>query len=300
MLAGLRDGKLEMSRVEYSNLLEKTTKVIHETTGQGTVRHFFFAAQSGSPIPQLDTRLRVFTDGKTTPDIDVDFGTLFVAHNRHLITDNETDGGKWGNDMVQTDSNNGFWMVGYNLAIDIPFHDGIRIELYNPTNLAFSPLWTQVFFDREVPEPVTLKSFGRTYANRLALAANATATLLTIPEGKSGWLVGYFISGYSATGPSWLERDTSIFVDGETAASIRTTGMEDTFLGAFYYQGRQRISSPWYTVGVNRNGACSQAIDWRKFGGIRFRNGAKVVLDTEGVCRDAHEMSYAFLYYEEI
>lgn len=49
-------------------------------TGAGVVRSVWVTINAGTNPLGYDSRLQVYTDGKSAPDFDVDLGTLFLTH----------------------------------------------------------------------------------------------------------------------------------------------------------------------------------------------------------------------------
>lgn len=302
---GLNPYPTLVERREYDSCAARAVKVLADIPGQGTLTHLFFALNAPDARPMVDGRLRVYTDHKLEPDFEIDLGTLFTLHNRHLMQDDQSETGKWGTPHLQVDTSRGARAgVGYTFAYDMPFHNGIRVDLVNDTDIAVNPLWSQAYYNRGPAAPLTLRGQGKNYYNRDVVRFDEWIRLVSEPG--NGWVVYQAICGRGVTigtvpaWDSWLERNVRFITNG-SPADVVSTGMEDWFGGAFYYQGRQMISAQTYMVGVNRMFACSQGVDLlEQHGGLRFTGGFSLWLDTEPVCRSGHEMSHVALFYKEI
>lgn len=298
-LPALRTRKY-LARQEQVTVAAGATQNMAVLTGQGTIRRIWMALDSFGAAPSLDSRLQVLVDGATTPDIDIDLGTLFCSH--YFASSGASGVCRIGCDTVSTEIATSInTKGGYALNLDMPFRDGITIRVLNANTDCL--MFSQVIYDRETPAPVVLRSAGRTYANKATLLAGDTLSLLNLPAGSAGWLVWSSIVGAStgSTLATWLERDIEIKVDGEASPSWASTGLEDWFLGTFYYHGTERISYPWGVVGANYQGKIAQGIDLRAaYGGIRFDDGINVTMGTESAVTVGHEMSYVTLYYLEV
>lgn len=300
---GLRRRKQLIARQESVPIAANGTLNLMTTTGSGTVSHIFIAAGAWLPGAVFNARLQILTDGRATPDVDVDLGTLFLAH--FFNVSGGTAPRRAGCDMVATEASVGSFgsQAGFNLNLDIPFRNGITVRILAPSEEFGMNVYTQVFYDRETPAPLSLRSAGLTYNNRASVTAAQTHTMLNIPAGNSGWLVWQSIFGATtdSTFATWLERDVEVRVDQEATPAMMSTGLEDWFLGAFYYHGSEWVSYPHSMVGVNFEGKVAQGVDLRKaHGGIRFNNGVSVVLGTESAVSVTADLCHATLYYLDV
>lgn len=108
----------------------------------------------------------------------------------------------------------------------------------------------------------------------------------------------------SSNNDSWLERDVSVAVDGETTPGIVSSGTEDWYDSGWYYEGWKDFQTSVYSyVGTDKPSAqphcVGQVTDllgkWR---GIPFNTGAVMKAETEPACVTGDRYSFAILYYQ--
>ena len=251
------------------------------TSGAGEVLDVHINLGLGGP--NTAARFRVYTDGNATPDVDVDFGSLFAT--AYPGTPGNVGGlaGSTQNMSIQTQnaapgsppSILANPMVG-NIRFPIPFSNGIKLTLFVPATPALwsGPVfWTQVVYRTGVTEPFRLKSIS---TQGTAVPINGAATppinLFDIMDGPGNvvWIgisaqgTGgpYGVAGQNPNYPTFIERPVLIAIDGG-AASGWSDGFEDFFQSGWGGEGRQNpgFSEPcaifgggWSDADPNFNG----------------------------------------------
>jgi len=281
--------RLRLARTEGVNTAASGTTVLADLDGSGVVTSVWVAA--GTSSAGKDLILAVYVDGEEDPAISVDLGTLFGSH--------YATSGDWHCDHVQGSANN--TALGGTFTFPMPYGDGIRVEIQNPTAGAILT-FGQVVYSDEQPPGYRLRSAGSTRLAPDAVAQAATFEFMDI-EG-AGWLVYNSIAGDGATASTWLERDVEVHIDGEVTPSFAATGLEDWFGGSWYWYGRQFVSSPYAFVAVNDTASTYRtctAVDLLKwYQGIRFNESVRMVLGTEGNVTTDHTMAWCTLYYLDV
>lgn len=304
----IRQRKLEASPWPTQN----QALTIFEESGAGEIRNLWFAL--GHQTVMFDSRLRVYVDGETTPSIDSDLGSIFLFH--HSITANLS--GNVAGAASHSHMHSQCYVSGSGVRsmvqfkFPIPFGNGIRIEIYNPTSAAIT---TQAIYALTAWTPFDaapqyrLRSSSRIYAGTPAIATTATVDMMNV-TGKAGVLAAVHYTGKGAGNYSWLERNMDIFVDGDTQPTLQNSGSEDFFFGGWYYTGRRSYSSPSAMV-MQANTAgfeATQGVDLLDaYGGVRFENSLRLTLGTEAPGNSgngigvnvAHNASWAVLWYED-
>jgi hypothetical protein len=315
--AGLRNQKLNMLQGERVTLTQNTELTIANITGPGCVRSIWFAIPGGSPAPSVDTRLRIYYDGSASAAVDMDLGTLFAMH---------YGGGSFAGthytphisaQMNSTNAN-----AGYLLTLPIPFGTSIKIACYNPdaTISGGNGLYYMVTYDLTSTDWANGRRFqvaGPRIDAQTTVTATQNATLASITG--VGWVVALaYVGGIGATNITWMERDFQFQVDGESVTStasgapaagagtqVVTTGTEDTFDSAWYFNGwRDFMSSQNSYVAQDVNAAapnqyvvCMVTDFWSKWGGIPFNSSCVATLLHETACTTGHSFSLALMYY---
>jgi hypothetical protein len=189
----------------------------------------------------------------------------------------------------------------------VPYGNGITVTLYNANDAtgALNGVFYQTEYEHGLASapPYRLHSTGVTQANAVTVAAASSLTMFDLVTTKPSWLVwmGYSMTG--TTNVSMLERNTSIFIDGEGTASLQSSGVEDFFHSGYYFQGELFMSAPWMMLtSGNQYGPPIQfnmGLDMLElFGGVAFTTECKAVLGTEAAVTSDHTMAYVALYYQ--
>lgn len=276
-------------------------------TGAGTVENLWYVTDCNATYnPGL--RLQVFIDGESTPSIDAELATLSWAGADQA--DKGTPGGySVSTEHVHGEAQGAGYISGY-ILFPIPYSDGCVVKMYNPSGASLSGgiVFSQITYSTR-SLPYRLKSVCLPWASNTTISSDPY-TFLHL-SGTAGWVVWHgFASSTSSTAPYHLERNIDTFVDGETTASIATSGTEDYFRSANYfrenfYDGHLESSSPgaaWSVSDTAKNVAC--AVDLLAlFGGVKFTTGVRVEWESEYVTwisrfADPARVGYLVLWYE--
>lgn len=307
-LAELRPDKLYLTKVEDIHNGPGSEYTLFDQDGPGNVVNFWMAlGNAGTP---LDGRVRVYYDGADTPSVDIDFGTLLATHwgaGGHEGSHSST------HVHVEIDSHTLF--TGFLVTFPMPFGQHIRITHYNPTG---DEAWgySMVTYSRTSTDEANgmrLRCQGARWADQAVTRQPGDVTTLADIQGGPGWVVHFsqvggvdtqVITPGSPNLDSWLERNFSFRVDGETDPSIETSGTEDTFDSAWYYNGWQDYNTSRHSyVGTDRPANQPHAVGmstdlWSKWGGVRFENSLAMRAETESVCTTGDRFCWCVLYYQ--
>jgi hypothetical protein len=279
-----------MERVEAAAVAAGAELTIANITGPGVVHSVWMAVRGGASA--LDGRLRIFYDGSSTPAFDVDLGTLLVTHFSPV--------GSFGVEHlgVEIGANRD---TGFLLRFAIPF--GTRVQITYLAGSVGTDVFSQVHYRLTSAADAgtyRLRSIATRYTNRSTVTAAQTLSLASITG--AGWLAYISIcGGTDATNRSWMERNVEITVDGAT--SLVSTGLEDFFDGAWYFNNKGAYSlNQTAMVGAHmpdqQPSFCGMATDLvTKWGGVPFDTSVTVRLLTEPRCTTGHAQSWCVLYY---
>lgn len=203
------------------------TKVLATIDGPAVLRNIWFTL-AGANGPQHGTdelrnlTLRMFWDDEDTPSVETPFGDFFGCgfgqYKNNLITPH----------LAVTSR-------GYNSYFPMPFRKSARIELTNG-----GAHQVIVFFHflgaryERLPEDALYFHAQWRRENPTEMGRNYT---ILHTHGR-GYFAGVqmFMQGYTKGDKSnFLEGDEWIFIDSEKEASIKGTGTEDYFQGAWYF-----------------------------------------------------------------
>jgi hypothetical protein len=300
----LRGDKLLLSKGEYVSLAANAEQDLLNVSGPGCVSSIWMALPgSAAPQPAIDGRLRVYYDGSSTPSIDFDMGTLFAAH----YGAGQASGADHKTPHMQFQLNSGNGNMGWMIRFPAPFGTSIRVTYLAPNNVANPIFWMVAYslYGTDRANGLRLRGYGLRLSNQATVTAAQTYNLIpvgAITGGPGSLLWHSYVAGIGATNLTWLERNFAITVDGESSPSIVSSGTEDWFDSAWYYNGWSDFSSGFYSyVGgdIRTPNIVSQATDFLgKWGGIPFNSSVSMVLATEAVCTTGHSFGYTILYYQ--
>jgi hypothetical protein len=291
--AGLRAGKLRLAKQEAITVAVNQSFTLANLAGPGSVQSIWMALGGGSG-PCLDARLRVFYDGASTPDIDIDLGTLLAQGWDHRTPHVS---------FTKTSNHD----TGFLITFPMPFGTSIRLEYLNVGTTA-AALYSMIAYRLTAGDDAAglrLRAAGARYSGQaITRTSNATNTILNVTGGP-GWLVWFsYVGGVGATNLSWLERNIQIQTDAEAIPQIVSTGTEDWFDTAWYYFGWSDVSLSQYSyVGADKVAAPNQTVVGQatdflgKWGGIPFDSSCVMSILPEPACTTGDTFSYAVLYY---
>ena len=283
---GLSHSATQSTKLDSYSIAYLEEKTLCEFTGIGVIQNIWltFAEEHVSRAAQL----RVYVDGELTPSLDIDMGTLGTA----MFLSGSWKAGwckhAWSARSSATSP------TGVVFRYPIPYSDGVRITIYNPVNYT-SVMSGQIFNTPDLYMPIRLKANCVPYSNPVSLGTPYQHINLTDTE---GWLLMHALALNGTNNNLPLESNMSIWIDGESTASIESTGFEDFFDDSWYFGGRS-LSIPWRMMGMIDNAAYNymMAIDFMEmFGGLYFNNAVR----TQTEAYDVGIFSYAWLWYQTL
>jgi hypothetical protein len=253
-ISTLRQRRAEQKNVAGpANLNEKD--LLYVASGGGVVNYIWLAARPAvaNTYPEFDYSIRVYTDGNTTPDIDMDLGLFFGYAAGQVFPAGDISSTHW---HARTGGSSHIDRSGGGLRLEMPFTNGIRICVANRNNTGASGVWSQVDYalvsdnsGMTVP-PYRLHTVGNKWiGGQLPVNSGSDATLAAIPSGNPGIIVGHSMAMGNAMDYSYLERYVAIYIDGEATPSIESSGTEDWFTGSDYFNSGQHPFSHYGSMG---------------------------------------------------
>ena len=301
-LADLRSNKLEMVKVENVQVGYQAEQTLLDVSGPGNVVSLWMALGGGS-MPALDARLRVYYDGSPTPAIDIDLGTLLATHWGAGATY-----GSHSCTHVHAEINSNNYNTGFLITFPMPFGTEIRIAYYNPSTTQVAVIYSMATYALSATDEANgkrLRQQGARYLDQAVTRAATDVTTLATITGGSGWVVYHsMVGGVNAQNDSWLERNIAFFVDGETTPSIQSTGTEDWYDSAWYFNGWKDYNTSAHSyVGTDNPPdmpyAVGMATDlWSKWGGVPFNSSITMRALTEAACTTGDTLCWCVLYYQ--
>jgi hypothetical protein len=302
-LASLSGDKLRMARIENVAVATRTERTLVDLTGPGAVKSLWMALGGGNG-PALDARLRVYYDSAGSAAIDIDVGTLLATHfgagsaaGSHTLA------------HVHAEINSTNFNTGFLVTFPMPFGTRIRIAYYNAGTTQTATIYSMVAYALTTTDRVNgvrLRQQGARWLDqRVTRTASQTTTLASVAGGP-GWIVYHSqVCGVGASNLSWMERNIQIAVDGEATPSIVSTGTEDWFDSAWYFNGWKDFDAGVHSyVGTDQPAAPNQyvvgmATDFMsKWGGVPFNTFATMSALTEPACTTGDTLCWCILYYQ--
>lgn len=311
-LADLRPDKLYIAKVENVHPAPQTEYVLFDKAGPGNVVNLWMALGGGNG-PALDGRLRAYYDGSTVPAIDIDFGTLLATH---FGAGSYAGSHTCQHVHVEIDSNN--YNTGFLITYPMPFGQHIKLTYYSPNATQTPWVYSMVTYTQTATDEANgkrLRCSGARWLDQAVTRQPGDVTTLANITGGPGWVV-YFaqVGGVNAAqvtpnpsdgnNDSWMERNLSFTIDGESAPSIVTTGTEDTFDSAWYFEGWKDYGTSIHSfVGTDKPTSQPHAVGmatdlWSKWGGVPFNSSALMKMETEAVCTTGDTVCWCVLYYQ--
>lgn len=282
--------RTKLARLEGGGVNAGDTTVLMDVGGSGTVLAIWSAASAGEDTKDLI--LRVFVDGEVDPAVELDYASLGLMH---LDTDSEF----WTQHTRAQYVVDGGGLVSWTLNYPMPYSSGCRVEVYNPT-LGNCGLFGQVFYTEDMTDPRRLRSKGKTRLAPQHITDGDPPYEFLNTSGAPGTIVFHSIGIDGAATNGYLESDMAVYVDGEGAPSIASTGTEDWFQSAWYYGDRARSTPIANTsfIDLTSTHKSMQAVDLLELmGGIHFTDSVIFQVDLSETDTD-FDLSYLVLYYE--
>lgn len=280
---------------EFTDLPTGQARTLFEAVGLGVVEQVWLA-WGGSP----DARLKVYYDGNSSPAIDVELGVLAGYHW------SPREPGSWGHEHIQVTRNPSG--VGLQFRFKMPFGQRIKIDLFNPKE--GDRLYSMVWWSPGDNGPLRLQASAGRYSDGTYKAQVPDYAYDYLDVAGGGHLVAVNFSGGPIgsipTGWDWLERNIVAFVDGETSPSITSSGTEDWFHSAYYFNLKTNSAKTWFSgpSGGSPNWYANMASDLLALcGGIKFTTRIKLQAAGIGFPWSGNRsgkigLAYACLYYQ--
>lgn len=302
-LAELRSNTLHMATVENVHPGSNVEYTLFDQDGPGNVVSFWMALGEEN-VPVLDARFRVYYDHNPNAAIDIDFGTLLALH---------FGGGQYAGTHSCTHMHaeinpNWRYETGLLMTFPMPFGEHIRITYYCPPTNQQPWIFSMTSYsltDTDEADGKRLRCAGARWADQ-SVWRNADQYInLADIHGGPGWIVYHaYVGGVDARDDTWLERNFSLYIDGEQKPSIVASGTEDWFDSAWYFSGWKDYNTSFHSyIGTHKPAqwpyASGMVTDlWSKWGGIPFQDSAVMYADTEPACKTGDRFCWAVLYYQ--
>lgn len=301
-LAELRSDKLRMATVENVHPGSNVEYTLFDQDGPGNVVSLWMALGQSS-VPALDARLLVYYDHSPHPDIDIDFGTLLGTHfgageyaGTHSCTHMHAEiNANWGDE------------TGFLMTFPMPFGEHIRIAYYCPPTDQNPWIFSMVTYslsETDEADGKRLRCAGARWDQSVWRNANQYINLADIHGGPGSIVYHAYIGGVDAADLTWLERNFSLYIDGEQHPSIVASGTEDWFDSAWYFNGWKDYNTSFHSyIGTDQphqapNAAGMVTDLWSKWGGIPFSDSAAMYADMEPACKTGDRFCWCVLYYQ--
>lgn len=302
---GIGNPKLSMAKIQNVSCASGQELVLFQGNGPGEVDSLWMALGGGNH-PALDGRLRVYYDASPTPAFDLDLGTLLAMH-YGAIGNHRT-----AHCAAQIGGSFGPYSLGFLLTYPMPYGpNGIKVAYYNPAGTGqTAQVYSQVMHHlTDTDSCQRLRGAGtRVLDTQASRAAGDASGILATDSGGPGSVVhlGY-VGGVGATNFTWLERPFAFLIDGEASPSISTTGTEDSFDSAWYYEGNHDFDASLHSyVGVDGNPGFTppepyvvgMLTDWlSKWGGVPFTSSFTLEWQAKGNETTGDSFTSACLWY---
>lgn len=259
-------------------------KVRHELAGAGTIRAFYIGFTNRREPTDVYALhrcvLRVFTDGRTQPDIEAPLLDFFSSPLQRSIVNGLP---------IGTDK----WLDGWYLYycyFPMPYRDGMVVEIEN-RNSSRTPLGFMIYLrtDRAAPEEDALRFFARFRKEDPC----KTFDVPVLETGGRGRLVGLTLAVDCPREAWWGEGDCKAWLDGEEFPSLwgaDTSGAFGVSRGFPAFQHALMgapLAAPYGKNALYR---------WRLGDSIAFHQGARFALENAQE-NQADDVYYATLAY---
>lgn len=253
--------------------------------------------------PGFDTIIKVYTDGSLTPDISQDLGVFFGYAN----------GGDFSSGALATANFaatcDGWGKTSGLCLLPIPFTNGIKVTLTNPGSVTVGKLFTQISYALTAdnpgwaPPPYRLHTDGVTVLSATAgPAASVSSFTLHSISGGPGIIVAHSMTAKSVggtAGPTYLERNVALTIDGEGSPSFESSGTEDWWNNPWYFNW-SKVSSPGaMSWGLATGSLFSGLVDFAaQHGGIAFASTAVMTWEKNAdTTNDCSQYADCLFYY---
>jgi len=273
------------------------TRVIGEVEGPGIIKHIWITIASSEPYHLKKIVLRMYWDGEDTPSVEAPIGDFFgLGLGKYFLYESQ------------------FLSVGSQRALNcffpMPFKKSAKITITNDGDQEIDAFYYNIDWEKHSALPENTAYFHAQYRQSVPTDGwtsdwelngdpeinnhqNKTGEqnyVIMEAEGE-GHFVGVTHSIIQNQGDWWGEGDEMIFIDDEKVASIKGTGAEDYYLGAWCYGGcginpfgHQKPEFAYSNYGNPQNGGDNRGAEWMVYrfhteSPLTFKKSIKVTIE---------------------
>lgn len=222
-------------------------RTLADLEGTGEITHIWITIASKDEKHLRNLVLRMYWDGEESPSVESPIGDFFgLGHAKYYL---------YSSLPIQIGADKGlncFWRM--------PFADGARVTVTNEGPLACIAFYYYVDYRRYKNPPSDAGRFHAQYRQEFPCVPG-TNYVLVEAQGR-GHYVGCNLSIHLRAGAWWGEGDDMVYIDGEAAPSLKGTGSEDYFCGAWAYGESSPIvfSNPYFGCPLIEGGHARNAL----------------------------------------
>ncbi|MGQ8334918.1 glycoside hydrolase family 172 protein [Sunxiuqinia sp. A32] len=273
------------------------TRVIGEVEGPGIIKHIWITIASSEPYHLKKIVLRMYWDGEDTPSVEAPIGDFFgLGLGKYFLYESQ------------------FLSVGSQRALNcffpMPFKKSAKITVTNDGSEEIDAFYYNIDWEKHSSLPENTAYFHAQYRQSVPTDGWTSDWKLNgdpdinnhqnklgdgnyvIMEAEGeGHFVGVTHSIIQNQGDWWGEGDEMIFIDGEEDATIKGTGAEDYYLGAWCYGGcginpfgHQKPEFAYSNYGNPQNGGDNRGAEWMVYrfhteSPLTFKKSIKVTIE---------------------
>ncbi len=265
------------------------TRVIGNVSGPGIIKHIWFTIASSEHYHLKKIVFRVYWDEEEEPSVESPIGDFFgLGLGQYFIYESR------------------FLSIGsqkaLNASFPMPFKKSAKITITNEGTRPIDAFYYNIDWEKHKSLPDDIGYFHAQYRQETPTDGwsdewNLNSDphinnhenrfgegnyVIMEAEGK-GHFLGVTHSIIQNQGDWWGEGDEMIFIDGETDASIKGTGAEDYYLGAWCYGGcginpfgTEKSTVDYADYGNPLNGGDNRGAEWMVY---RFHSNSPIVFN---------------------
>ncbi|MBE7560252.1 DUF2961 domain-containing protein [bacterium] len=217
------------SNHDWKTIPPGETLVLADLPGPGMIHHIWVTIASDDPMHLKNIVLRMYWDGETVPSVQAPIGDFFgLGHGQVYFVNSAP---------IQVGS-----FKGMNCFWPMPYRKRALVTAENQGSVECRSFYYYVDYRKKVKLPKKVATFHAWY-NQAYPADRQTDYVIMEAVGK-GHYVGTNLSVQLNTPGWWGEGDDKIYIDGSPAPSMKGTGSEDYFCGAWCY--RDAFTFPYF------------------------------------------------------
>ncbi len=214
---------------DYRRIAPWETATLADIDGPGMIHHIWMTIMHKDPGHLKKVVLRFYWDGEEHPSVEAPIGDFFCLGTGDVIYE--------VNSLpVQVGS-----FKGMNCFWPMPFKRHARITAENQSDIECYALFYYVDYRKGLELPEETPTFHAWYNQRYP--ADATQDYVILEAEGKGHYVGTNVSILLNVSGWWGEGDDKIYIDGATTPTLKGTGSEDYFGGAWCY--KNEFSGPF-------------------------------------------------------